>query len=718
MRLVTGPEPDGPFSEHLHPGILIRLRQLTERRRAPETHVVAPGAGTVNRVATRRRSDIQGLRAVAILSVVAYHASSHLSGGFTGVDVFFVISGFVITGTLSRELETTGRIRLLVFYGRRARRLLPALAAMVTFTCLVAILANPVVSQHAAAVTGIWATLFSANAFFYRLGNGYFDLKATLDPLLHTWSLAVEEQFYVFFPTLLAVAWRLGSRRSVHRLVAFLAVATITLLSFALSLATSSGHLLAARHRPQQFAFYGSPTRAWEFGVGALLALAAPHLPRMRPFAGECLGIAGAAAVVIAAIAIRGTAGFPGTAALYPVLGAAAVIAAGSSDYVGRVSRVLATAPLQWIGDRSYSWYLWHWPLIVFAVAIWPRSGLAAPVAAAVSLLPAAASYRWIENPIRFSPRIRRLALLGVCAVCVAVPIAASVGLLEARGLLAHTTAIKYWQESQAPHLDAVRGCESANAFGPQTPPACTWRVSGARGTIVLIGDSNASHFTEAVVAAGRRARLNVTVATFYGCPLAVLRIYGTSAQEGPCRRFVDGSLAWLERTKPNLVVTAARSDGWLNSQRFGLAADGHAPVTGEKAKAQVWEGGLRLALQRLNRAGVPVVVVAPVPEIPTQPSDCAVLLVLAHACHATVSRVASDAELHDAIEGQERAIAAAPDSFGLNLTDAFCSRTRCSSAVGNRLLYYDSDHLSVTGSRFLTARFYDAIRRHVRRSN
>jgi peptidoglycan/LPS O-acetylase OafA/YrhL len=661
----------------------------------------------------RRRGDIQGLRAVAVLLVVVYHAGLGVSGGFTGVDVFFVISGFVITTTLVRELGETGKISLSGFYRRRVKRLLPALAVMVVVVTVFATLANPIGSQRTAALTGMWASVFAANGFLYRLGGGYFGVSSALDPFLHTWTLAVEEQFYLLFPALLVIAWRFGRRASLARTAALTLIGSVTVASFFLSVALLHGSLVAAAHRPAQFAFYGSPTRAWEFGAGALVALAGSQLTRIRRRPADLIGAAGATAVLYGAFAIAGTRSFPGTSALYPVLGTAAVIAAGT----GRrplISRALDRRQLVWVGDRSYSWYLWHWPLIVFAKAFLPGAGWAAPAAAAASLLPAAASYRWIENPIRFNRSIRGRRVLALGLLSVLAPIAACAGLLGVQHLLARTAALQAWERSRAAHLDELRGCQGSRPFGAATPAACTWHVRHTRGAIVLIGDSNAGHFSEPTVRAANRAGFDVTIATFDGCPFVDLRVVGSAAGEGPCRTFAAISLRTLLRVKPSLVIIAARSDGYINGH-VSLAMPRGPIEMSPRRKAELWRSGLTAVLSRLNRAGVPALVVDPVPEIPWQRTECAVLLVLANACRGTVAQAEVDAQLRPGLVAQSGAIAAVSRSYVLDLEGIFCSQSRCSSTRGGVLLYRDDNHLSVAGSLVLTDRFYRAIVDHAR---
>jgi peptidoglycan/LPS O-acetylase OafA/YrhL len=657
---------------------------------------------------THRRGDIQGLRAVAVLLVVVYHAGLGVSGGFSGVDVFFVISGFVITTSLLDELAATGRLSLPAFYRRRVKRLLPALAVMVFAVAVLATFANPVGSQRTAALTGIWASLFSSNAFLYRVGTGYFDVSGTLNPLLHTWTLAVEEQFYIVFPVLLFIGWRVGRRVARSKAIAGGLIASVSAGSFLLSLALSHEGVVAAVHRPMQIAFYSSPTRAWEFGAGALLALCASPVARLPNVLARALGIVGAGATLYGAFSIPGTAEFPGTAALYPVLGTTAIIAAGTAGRTA-VSRLLAVPLLNWMGDRSYSWYLWHWPIIVFAKALVPGAGLAGPVGAAVSLLPAAMSYRWIENPVRRNHKIRGPRVVALAATCVLLAVAACFGLLGATNLLSRTAPMRDWQQSRAAHADELRGCEGSTPYGSATPSACTWNVKSARGRIVLIGDSNASHFAEPVIRAGNRAGYSVTLVTFFGCPFVDVHVVGSSAGDEPCRTFYSESMAELLRTRPNLVVTAARTDGYI-AGHIALGATGRSITTNSTRRADLWRGGLTATLSHLNGAGIPVLVVEAVPEVSSRTTECAVVLVLSHSCSSTVARALVDARLRSSVDVQGATIAASSQSYDLNLESAFCSSKRCYSYRQGRLLYRDSDHLSVGGSLLLTDRFYRAI--------
>ncbi len=373
---------------------------------SPAPLVSSPSGGQTSR--RGYRTDIQGLRGLAVLLVVAFHADWGLTGGYVGVDVFFVVSGFVIGRLLLDELDTTGTLDLRQFYARRARRLLPALATLSVGTVLVSgYLLNPDEPLRAATGTAVAASSFWANIYLYVTGGGYFAAADEGNPLLHTWSLSVEEQFYFLLPVgMLLVAWLWRRRRpSVSRVVIAWAVAAVAGVSLWLSWSISNGWTTPFDFgSAERLAFYGAPTRVWEFAAGVLLVFAVPVVARMTRSVATLLGAGGAAMVLYAAWRFDEATPFPGLAALLPVLGTVLLLATG--DRSPMVERSLSRRWLVRLGDLSYSWYLWHWPVIVFTRILWPGSAVAVTSAALVSLLPAWLSYRFLERPLRANHRI------------------------------------------------------------------------------------------------------------------------------------------------------------------------------------------------------------------------------------------------------------------------------------------------------------------------
>jgi peptidoglycan/LPS O-acetylase OafA/YrhL len=608
------------------------------------------------------RADIQGLRAVAVLLVVAFHAGLPLPGGFSGVDVFFAASGFVITTTLVRELASTGRVRPLRFYGRRIRRLLPALAVMLTVVAVLGTLASPFAAQRTGALTGIAASFFGANLYLAQLPTGYFDVSSSLDPLLHTWTLAVEEQFYLVFPLLLVFAWRLG-RGGAAALVGLLSVGSFGL---AVSLAGSS------------FGFYSAATRAWELGAGALVALAAPALAHVPARLASLLGVLGLAAIGFTALGVRGTSGDPRDV-LLAVGGTCAVLVAAR----GPAARVLATPPAVWVGNLSYSLYLWHWPLIVFAGALWPGARGAVLVAAAVSLLPAWLSYRHVENPIRRGARFRGRAVVALAGACVAVPVAASLALVAVNHLLVRSPAIASWEATRLVHTDQLRGCVD--------PGRCVWHVPRARGRVALVGDSQAGQFSEPVILAAERVGYDAHVVTMNACPFGSVAVTRDPAARPACSRFNTAALAALTRLRPDVVVLASRSDFYV-----GEAG----------SRARLWERGLATVIERLNAVGTHVLVVHPIPRLEAAPQGCAVLAILVKSCSGAVDRRAADRERRLAVGAEKQAVVGAVSASAVDFDDLLCGPSRCTGAHAGRWTYRDNNHLTVSGALLLTDRF------------
>lgn len=378
------------------------------------------------------RADVEGLRAVAVLLVLLYHAGiGRISGGYIGVDVFFVLSGFLITSLLLREADTLGRPSLARFYARRARRLIP-LASLVTVTTVVLSYRwLGFIRADQTAEAARWCSAFIGNWYFASLNTSYLDSQQSPSPLQHFWSLAVEEQFYFVWPGLFVAVCLLLPRFSLRRKLAAVVI-VVSVASFVWSMIQTASN--------QNVAYYSSLTRAWEMGAGALLAVGAAQLKRITPTAACVLSWAGLAGIVASAYLLSEASRFPGYVAALPVGATLAAIAGGSVAHAKSASLLLNTAPFQWIGKLSYGLYLWHWPILVIYAEYQeePQSASVNALLLLGALALSAVTYYLFENPIRHSRVLirssRRSLILG--AVFTLSSIALATWTLKKHGMI------------------------------------------------------------------------------------------------------------------------------------------------------------------------------------------------------------------------------------------------------------------------------------------
>jgi len=362
------------------------------------------------------RPDVQGLRALAILIVVLFHADiPGIPGGYVGVDVFFVISGFVITGLLLREREATGSTSLRVFYGRRARRIIPAATLVIVATVIGAYAFIGSSTGRDTAVDGQWASVFLANFHFAASGTNYLASQQPPSLLQNFWSLAVEEQFYILYPTVFLVAAGLFSRWSVRLRVGLLLGATV-IGSYVLSIAFTAANPSSA--------FFSPFTRAWELALGGLVAVSSDSLRRLPQLLATAITWLGCGAILVATLTFTSATSYPGSLAVIPVVGAALVIAGGTSRPTWGAESLLGLRPVQWLGLVSYSLYLWHWPILMIAAQAHGSGSLSVQdnvLLLLISLAAAIGTYLLLENPVRHSPFLvgRKWAsiVIGLCLI-------------------------------------------------------------------------------------------------------------------------------------------------------------------------------------------------------------------------------------------------------------------------------------------------------------
>jgi peptidoglycan/LPS O-acetylase OafA/YrhL len=666
------------------------------------------------------RGDIQGLRGVAVLLVLLYHAGlPFLPGGFVGVDVFFVLSGFLITGLIVREIESTGRLRLGRFYARRARRLLPATAVVFVAVALITLVALPVTRWETVAGDLVAASLYVVNWTLAGRSVDYLASASADSPLQHFWSLAVEEQFYVLWPLLIVlVVWLLRRLRGQQVTRGHLAVGLLVIAAPSL---VWSWHLTATEPGP---AYFVTTTRLWELAVGALLAVGAERVARVPQRLRTVLGWVGLAAIALAAWRFDAGTPFPGLAALAPTLGAAAVVAAGLG--AGRGLLLLRSPALQDVGTLSYSLYLWHWPLLVGATAVWgdDQGHLGVPTALLVvgfSAVPAWLAYRLVENPMHHSRTIaaRPWRAAVVAVVCVAIGLGAA-GAVQLR--VASTSAAA---DGDAPGGAALGDDPTASAAGvpvdsvPSIVPAlqdaahdnadpyrdgchqnqrddealsCTYGDADSDYLVALVGDSHAVQWEPALREIAEENGWRLDTYSKSACLLAEVDVW-ISPPGSPyesCRTWGDNVLDALAADPPDLVITSESGD-------YPVARDG-AEVPRPEADPLL-AAGLEDTWAQMRAIGSEVVVLVDPPYVGIDVPECAAQ----NPDRLTACAVPrQEADALSARSLQQAALDASPDVRSLDMGDYVCPQDRCSAVIGGVLVYRDKEHLTATYARSL----------------
>jgi peptidoglycan/LPS O-acetylase OafA/YrhL len=631
------------------------------------------------------RPEIDGLRAIAVLAVVLFHARIRgFSGGFTGVDIFLVISGYLIAQLIQRESDA-GTFTLTGFYERRVRRILPALLAMLGASGIAAWMLLPGdfrdFGQSLAAIS-----LFASNLLFWQQ-DGYFKLAAEVTPLLHTWSLAVEEQFYILFPASLLLARR--RRWNVPAVFAGLGLA-----SFAYS-------VWATQAQPEA-AFYSPLSRAWEFIMGALLALPVLPAPRNRDL-GDALAALGLGAIGAAILFLDRTFAFPGLNALAPVLGTALILY-GTQAPRSRVAGLLRIRPLVAIGLISYSLYLWHWPMIVFGsyYAIEPSSHVK-PVMALLTFPVAWLSWRFVELPFR-KPRLllsrRKLFVTAATASGVLALYGGAIAL--AHGLPNRFDPIVQRLSEHGPPPDY--GCAD-QPLAVSDAPRCRIGGPGLRPSFVLWGDSHAAVLLPALDALARRHAVSGYSAIALGCPPFV----PISAREERPDQWMFGKYNRRKCAARNEQVmrflSAARPAAVLLAARWSVYSRGSDGI--DDINRQVFEAGV----QQLRALGIRVYVVQDVPTSPSADPRSLAKAQLLGATRAIEGEVTPYLQRDAAFRSITTALQARGMITVIEPMDRLCDMKRCKLVDKGYPLYFDSNHLSAKGAAVVAPLFEPAMR-------
>ncbi|MBM6404601.1 acyltransferase [Phycicoccus sp. CSK15P-2] len=674
------------------------------------------------------RPDIEALRALAVVLVVLYHAGlPFLPGGYVGVDVFFVISGYLITRHLHRELIHTGRISLTDFYARRIRRLLP-LATLVTLTTVIAtwLLASPLQARRTA-TDALWATLFAMNI---HLANTGVDYQANQDPspLQHYWSLAIEEQFYLAWPLVLAAASLLWLRHRT-RPATWALTTTITLLT-----AASLAHGINQTETARALAYFTTPSRAWELGIGGLLAITAPHLARTRLLrhtpTTTALTIAGLATITTSAVLYADTTTFPGTAALAPTLGTATVIAAGLTHPTPLETHVLDTPVPQGLGRISYGLYLWHWPVLTLTPTYLDTTPTPVQTALAVLLATwlASLTYIGLENPARTAAALRRVGrTLAVGATAVSLGAVVSLGaaalIPEPKGSGAAAATVDparvVSEVGTAAQMRAVpANLSPALVDVPDDTPSpatgdgvscmvdlldtglardpsgtCVFGDPAGKTTVVLAGDSHAYQWLPALEAIAVQRHWRLVSLTKSGCPAYDVALVNTILKRDyrECYTWRERVMARIAAERPDHVVLSAFTGSERRDPDFTAA----------------WATGVGTTVSALREGGTTVTVLADTPYPQTDVPDC----VAGHLDDARECAVPSEVALSDP-ERRAATARAAIDAGAavLDPTPWFCTNDVCPAVVGTTVVYSDNSHMSATWSAALRRLLADRL--------
>lgn len=606
-----------------------------------------------------RIREIQGLRALAVLLVIAFHAR-FLTGGYIGVDIFYVISGYLITGLLLREWSETGSISLSNFYSRRIRRLLPSTFLVLISTALASFVVMPASERATLGRNIVAAALYLSNYFFAWWQNDYQNLGTTPSPIIHFWSLAVEEQFYLIWPLTILLAARAGRKARIWKVLA-----GVTFASFALSLIATSKYPI--------WSFYSLPTRAWELGLGALVLFVNEYPIAFRRWRGSAwiaLGFIFAGSFIFN----DGTP-FPGSAALLPTLSAAFLLFM-IKHLPKYLSSIFNFRLVQWMGDISYPLYLWHWPVLVLPVYIIhaPLTVLQRIIAIAFTFILAGLTHRYVENPFRFTHKpfatVLRAAAVGTLIVSL---FGIGITFSSARSLpvkgIAGSTSLKSITRLPAIYAD---GCQVGK--NSTTSPPCIYGDIHGTKSVYLFGDSHAAQWFPTLNSIAASNGLKLVVLTKSSCPAASVRLADQGAfRNAPCELWRENSFKRIAKAHPWAVFVS-------NFEHYA------APQSVSNAQ-RWWRDGVSSTMSRLNSMAMHTIYME---DTPWPNRDIPACLLQKSACQT--ARPPMQTWLTHDLKGKSDVI---------DPTNWFCAKT-CPAIQVGIVVYRDSTHMSVDFSMHL----------------
>ncbi|MBT0585670.1 acyltransferase family protein [Alteromonas oceanisediminis] len=649
----------------------------------------APGVGK-----SKYRADIDGLRAIAVLLVILCHMEIALfSGGFIGVDIFFVLSGFLITSIIHREIST-GTFSFAHFYVRRIRRLLPALAFLL-FCCVIAFSTtlSPADLQKFAASL-IWVTLFAGNFFFWIHHGGYFSENAKEAPLLHTWSLAIEEQFYFVWPIILVLMVRWLPPRVLLSLsgVALLALAAFS--EWALNYSAGASYYLL-------------PTRFFELLVGAVLALSWRYVPKPNRWVAALLSVIALIVLFYLATSLTSASRFPGLNALYVCLATACLLYCGQQAN-SPVTKLLSLRPMVFVGLISYSLYLWHWPMLVWlnyrGIAL---SEIGLMIVFVLMLFAAWFSWRFVEQPFRHNQwSLRKLASVWFFApLCVA---GSTLILINVNDGFPQrfTSDVKQIEAALLSHSNEIRGdCHASFSQRTSRPSVdCMLGEKSGQRSGFLFGDSHANHFTGFLDVVGQQRDLAITDFTMDQCPPIFDLEWGASAlRANGCVARNQAAREFIQEQQPDIVFLAA---SWPNISTKLLYQNGESVRNADSIEQLVY-AKLYNTLEAIIAAGATPVIIQDIVYAGQHDPKCSLKNAM-FGSDMACQLPRSQNDMMQAIYARLKA------SFGrlevIDVKPLYCADDVCETSLDGVPLYRDNDHLNhqaseLLGVKFLTSR-------------
>ena len=655
----------------------------------------------MNKTTSNRQLEVQGLRGVSILFVVFYHAHQLFPGGFVGVDVFFVISGYVITKSLLDEFDATGRISGRNFISRRIKRLLPASAVTTSFILICSIfIFSPFGQQNQIARTSLSSTFFSANLYFI-FQNSYAALSN--NPFRHMWSLGVEEQFYLFFIILVLTIMKFA--RSVTSFMRLLLISSIAtgIVSFILGFMLSIGIRIAPL--PTRLAFFSPLSRMWEIQLGVVVAilLRSKLFQRTNSKIANLLGLFGITLVFYSALNFSMFTNYPGYHALVPSFGTAIIAFSFSSGTI--TQRLFQFRPLVFLGDISYGTYLWHWPLIVFCEVLIPGNSLYVAIFALLSIVPAYFSYKYVERPIMNSTSMR-YSPLRIFSSTVSVQIVMALLLL-----ISTRTGFGLERDSLTSGGDSWADRSDCEMNGDSFPVnRCLVIENDSNRTVLLIGDSQAGSLSDGVKKAALEIGLNFAVWYNNGCPV----FPRPSIERQDCPKYLNELPQLINDLDPILIVVANKSTLYTTGgpQRGGVTiskANGKL-VNSYQEAIEMWEIGIDEVLNGTSFRNRNVLLAQQVPPaifegqslLKPNPANSPFNFNFNVDRNELVSREKSTLKTYDHIHIFDPA-------------DFLCRGNKCITTTDSGHVYTDKFHLSPIGSLFLSVPIKSAIEEAIR---